>query len=240
MQSATRQQAFGNHAALEPPRLSRCFDRVSRHSRRSARHRNAAAEVDVVIIGAGAAGIAAARRIAAAGRKFVLIEASDHIGGRCITETRTFGVPYDRGAHWIHVPDFNPVTKLTARRGLEVYPAPAESESADRPALRARGRAGGFSGAAGARQSRDRRRGAQGRHCHASRRCRTTSANGARPIEFAFGPYVCGKDLAQIVGCRFCKVRRARHRRILPAGFRRADRELRRRTFGQVIDSRRP
>ncbi|MGA9322197.1 MAG: NAD(P)-binding protein, partial [Xanthobacteraceae bacterium] len=74
---------------------------------------------DVVIVGAGAAGIAAARKIAAAGRKFVLIEAADHVGGRCITDTRTFGVPYDRGAHWIHVPDFNPVTKLTARRGLE-------------------------------------------------------------------------------------------------------------------------
>ena len=42
---------------------------------------------DVVIVGAGAAGIAAARRIAAAGRKFVLIEAADHIGGRCITDT---------------------------------------------------------------------------------------------------------------------------------------------------------
>src|SRR5208282_6669687 len=59
------------------------------------------AGIDVVIVGAGAAGIAAARRIAAAGRKFVLLEAADHIGGRCTTETRSFGVPYDRGAHWI-------------------------------------------------------------------------------------------------------------------------------------------
>jgi monoamine oxidase len=38
--------------------------------------------VDVVIVGAGAAGIAAARRIGAAGRKFVMIEAADHVGGR--------------------------------------------------------------------------------------------------------------------------------------------------------------
>ena len=77
----------------------------------------APAAADVVIVGAGAAGIAAARRLAAAGRKFVLLEAADHIGGRCITETRTFGVPYDRGAHWIHTPDINPVTKLALRRG---------------------------------------------------------------------------------------------------------------------------
>src|SRR3984885_5742621 len=84
--------------------------------------------IDVVIVGAGAAGIAAARKIAAAGRKFVLIEAADHIGGRCITDRRTFGIPYDRGAHWIHSPDFNPLTKLPAPRGVEVYPAPASQK----------------------------------------------------------------------------------------------------------------
>ena len=97
--------------------------------------------VDVVIVGAGAAGIAAARRIAAAGRKFVLLEAADHIGGRCITDTRTFGVPYDRGAHWIHTPDLNPVTKLTAAARHRSLSGAGEPESADRPALRARGRA---------------------------------------------------------------------------------------------------
>ncbi len=79
---------------------------------------------DIVIVGAGAAGIAAARRIAAAGRRFVLLEASDHIGGRCITETATFGMPYDRGAHWIYLPDTNPLTKVGPRRSIEVYPTP--------------------------------------------------------------------------------------------------------------------
>jgi monoamine oxidase len=69
-------------------------------------------EVDVVIVGAGAAGIAAARRIVAAGRRCVVIEATEHVG-----------VPYDRGAHWIHGPDQNPVAKLASRTGLEVYPA---------------------------------------------------------------------------------------------------------------------
>ena len=84
----------------------------------------APAATDVIIVGAGAAGIAAARRIAAAGRRYVLVEASDHIGGRCVTDTKTFGVPFDRGAHWIYAPDLNPLTKLTPRRGIEVYPAP--------------------------------------------------------------------------------------------------------------------
>jgi monoamine oxidase len=81
-------------------------------------------ETDVAIIGAGAAGIAAARKVAAAGRRFALIEASDHVGGRCVTDTRTFGVPFDRGAHWVHLPDLNPVARLAARTGLEIYPAP--------------------------------------------------------------------------------------------------------------------
>ena len=82
-----------------------------------------ASSTDVVIVGAGAAGIAAARKIAAAGRRYVLIEATDHVGGRCITDTKTFGVPYDRGAHWLYLPDTNPLTKLAPNRG-DIYPAP--------------------------------------------------------------------------------------------------------------------
>src|SRR5690242_2653401 len=68
---------------------------------------SASGETDVAIVGAGAAGIAAARKVAAAGRRYVLLEAGDRIGGRCLTDTATFGVPYDRGAHWLHMPDIN-------------------------------------------------------------------------------------------------------------------------------------
>ncbi len=81
-------------------------------------------DVDIAIVGAGAAGIAAARRVAAAKRRFVLIEAADQVGGRCITDTRRFGAPYDRGAHWLHQPDLNPVAKLARNTGLDIYPAP--------------------------------------------------------------------------------------------------------------------
>jgi monoamine oxidase len=82
-------------------------------------------EVDVIIVGAGAAGIAAARRLSAAGRSFTMVEASARVGGRCVTETASFGLPFDRGAHFIHSPDSNPLTKLAARTGLEIYPAPS-------------------------------------------------------------------------------------------------------------------
>src|ERR1700741_526365 len=69
-------------------------------------------EADIVVIGAGAAGIAAARRIQATGRKVIVVEAADQIGGRCLTDSATFDVPFDRGARWMHNPDTNPIVRL--------------------------------------------------------------------------------------------------------------------------------
>jgi monoamine oxidase len=81
-------------------------------------------EADIVVIGAGAAGIAAARRILAANRKVVVLEATGQVGGRCLTDTATFDVPFDRGARWIHNPDTNPMIRLARGAGLDVVPAP--------------------------------------------------------------------------------------------------------------------
>ena len=81
-------------------------------------------EADIVVIGAGAAGIAAARRIQAASRKVIVVEAASQIGGRCLTDTATFDVPLDRGARWMHNPDTNPMIRLARSSGLDVYPAP--------------------------------------------------------------------------------------------------------------------
>ncbi|MGD9921744.1 MAG: flavin monoamine oxidase family protein [Pseudorhodoplanes sp.] len=83
-----------------------------------------AAETEVAIVGAGAAGIAAARKLMAAGRRVVVLEAADRVGGRCITDTATFGMPFDLGAHWMHEPEQNPLARLAPRTGLEIYPAP--------------------------------------------------------------------------------------------------------------------
>src|SRR5258706_16017407 len=81
-------------------------------------------DADIVVIGAGAAGIAAARRIQAANRKVILVEATGQIGGRCLTDTATFDVPFDRGARWMHNPDTSSMIRLARSAGLEVYPAP--------------------------------------------------------------------------------------------------------------------
>src|SRR3954454_532188 len=82
-------------------------------------------EADIVVIGAGAAGIAAARRIMAANRKVIVVEASSQIGGRCQTDSTTFEVPFDRGARWMHNPETNPMIKLARSAGLEVTTAPS-------------------------------------------------------------------------------------------------------------------
>jgi monoamine oxidase len=81
-------------------------------------------EADIVVIGAGVAGIAAARRIQAANRRVIVVEAAGQIGGRCLTDTATFAAAFDRGARWMHNPDTNPMIKLARNAGLDIYPAP--------------------------------------------------------------------------------------------------------------------
>lgn len=81
-------------------------------------------EADVVVVGAGAAGIAAARRIAAAGRKVVVLEAATTIGGRCRTDATALGTPFERGARWLYNPDVNPLVKLARSSGIDLANAP--------------------------------------------------------------------------------------------------------------------
>src|SRR3954470_6056149 len=81
-------------------------------------------EADVVVIGAGAAGIAAGRRIMAGNRKGLVVEATGQRGGRCLTDTATFDVPFDRGARWMNNPETNPMIKLGRQAGLDFSAVP--------------------------------------------------------------------------------------------------------------------
>ena len=163
-----------------------------------------AVDFDVVIIGAGAAGIAAARRIAASGRKFVLLEAAGRIGGRCVTDTRTFGVPYDRGAHWIHTPELNPVAKLPLHRGIDIYPAPPsqkvrigrryarEGELEDFLAIQVKANRA----IADAARKGD----------IACAQALPNDLGDWRPsVEFVLGPFGCAKELTQVSAADFAK-----------------------------------
>lgn len=77
--------------------------------------------VDVAIVGAGAAGLAAARTASERGLSFALLEAMDRIGGRAHTDHETFGVPWDRGCHWLHSADVNPLRELADQYGFRYY-----------------------------------------------------------------------------------------------------------------------
>ena len=79
---------------------------------------------DVVVIGAGAAGIAAGRRLADAGVNFVILEARSRVGGRAWTATKE-GMPLDLGCGWLHSGDRNPWTKIAEAAGLTVDRTPA-------------------------------------------------------------------------------------------------------------------
>ena len=79
------------------------------------------ADIDVVVVGAGAAGIAAARRLAALGRRCLLLEAGARVGGRAFTDTAALGAPFDHGASWLHVAEHNPLTPIARQLGFTLH-----------------------------------------------------------------------------------------------------------------------
>lgn len=81
------------------------------------------AHPDVAIVGAGSAGIAAARHLLASGLTVTVLEARDRIGGRTVTR-RFKGHPVDLGAHWLHEGPINPLVKLGHARGEPLRRAP--------------------------------------------------------------------------------------------------------------------
>jgi monoamine oxidase len=75
-------------------------------------------DADVVVVGAGVAGLAAARALALGGQRVVVLEARDRIGGRTWTDS-SLGVPVDLGASWIHGVDGNPLWALASAFGID-------------------------------------------------------------------------------------------------------------------------
>jgi monoamine oxidase len=67
---------------------------------------------DVVVIGAGAAGISAARSCRERRLSSIVFEAGSKIGGRASTVQAPGGSAFDLGAHWLHSPGLNPLTPI--------------------------------------------------------------------------------------------------------------------------------
>ena len=80
---------------------------------------SAARSRSVIVVGAGPAGLAAARQLTVDGFAVTVLEARDRIGGRAWTSD-ALGVPVDLGASWIHGIDGNPMTDLARAAGVEL------------------------------------------------------------------------------------------------------------------------
>lgn len=78
-----------------------------------------AATPDVLVIGAGGAGLTAARELMTAGVSVLVLEARDRIGGRAFTDT-SLGVPWDRGCSWLHSPNVNPWVAYARQNDFEL------------------------------------------------------------------------------------------------------------------------
>ena len=197
----------------------------------------ASGETETIIVGAGAAGIAAARRLAAAGRRYR--------AGRGRRSRR-------RALHHRHQ-DLRRAVR--SRRALDLFvrhqsgdQGAAQRESrnlsgaagpagADRPSQCTRKRAGGFSLERGARQSRDRRRRArQGR-----RELRAGAAEGSRRVEIDRRFRARSLQLRRRSQRDFVdglgESGRSRQQRVLPARIRRAAGEPSRQHSGAAVDA---
>lgn len=88
--------------------------------------RAASAEAEVVVVGAGVAGLAAAHELARRRIGFRLLEARSRIGGRAWTERTSLGVPFDRGCAWLQAAERNPFVGILRKRGHRLVRAALE------------------------------------------------------------------------------------------------------------------
>lgn len=77
------------------------------------------ANIDVAIVGAGVAGLSAARSLQDSGLSVQILESKDRIGGRAFTDSHTFAVPFDHGCAWMSGGSYNPLVQFADKCGFE-------------------------------------------------------------------------------------------------------------------------
>jgi monoamine oxidase len=81
-------------------------------------------DVEVVVIGGGAAGVAAAKRLHRASIRCLLVEARPRLGGRAWTVHDSAGHALDLGCGWLHSADRNPWVGVAQAEGLSIDKTP--------------------------------------------------------------------------------------------------------------------
>ena len=81
---------------------------------------------DIIIVGAGISGLAAADNLIDSGKDVLILEARDRIGGRIWSHLWN-GVTIEEGANWIHTSDGNPITEFAEKHGFTTYETPLNS-----------------------------------------------------------------------------------------------------------------
>ncbi|MEO0896860.1 MAG: NAD(P)/FAD-dependent oxidoreductase [Bacteroidota bacterium] len=84
------------------------------------------AKGEIIIVGAGIAGLGAAKFLQEKGYNPILLEAQERVGGRLKTN-RSLGIAVDEGASWIHGPIKNPITELAKEAGATTFLTDDES-----------------------------------------------------------------------------------------------------------------
>ena len=77
-------------------------------------------DADVIIIGAGAAGLSAAKELSRLGLSYIVVEGSHRIGGRAYSEEIAPGVWFDLGCSYLHQGDTNPFVAIADELGVTI------------------------------------------------------------------------------------------------------------------------
>lgn len=149
---------------------------------------------DVVVIGAGAAGISAARELIQRGREVLVLEAADRTGGRILTNTTIFGVPYDVGAHWMHNARKNPFVGHGSQHGFNLYADPVRERIYVGDKLASKSQRKAYKDASSRAYDAIDRAGSNGQDVSA-KSVLPDLGEWEATVELMVGPYEMGKDL---------------------------------------------
>ena len=153
-------------------------------------------EIDVAIVGAGAAGLGAARTLDKSGLSVVVLEARDRLGGRGHTFMAAADIIFDAGCGWLHSADKNSFVQVASQLNFEIDKTrPPWREQSFDSVFPAKERAD-FIKALDAFQERAEKAAASGRDCAAS--TLLEPGNRWNPMIDALSTYINGSELDRV------------------------------------------